>query len=198
MFTITQISLIIIAYLLGSINCSIIICKLMKLPSPRSIGSGNPGSTNVLRLGNKKAAIMTLLGDALKGVIPVIIAHIFNFPPLIIAIVALAAVIGHIFPIFFKFRGGKGVATALGVLIAFSPLVGLLSCLTWLIIAILFKYSSLASLLAVACAPIYAYFLINSAVIWPLIVIAILVIVRHTANIKRLCNGTESKIGQKK
>jgi len=193
-----DIALIILAYLMGSINSAIIVCKLMGLPSPLSVGSGNPGATNVLRLGNKKAAAITMIGDVLKGIIPVIIGHLLHASSLSLSLIAMAAVIGHIFPIFFKFKGGKGVATTLGVILALNIYLGLAVLATWLVMAIVFRYSSLSSLMACAWCPLYAYFIIGYSSVWPLLVIAIIVIIRHQANIKRLWTGTESKIGQKK
>src|SRR5689334_17854922 len=135
----------IIAYLIGSISTAIVTCKIMRLPDPRDQGSGNPGATNVLRFGGKKAAIITLMGDMLKGVIPVLAAKWFGFNTVGLSLVAFAAFLGHLYPIFFRFQGGKGVATAFGCFIALSWPLGLLLAATWLIIAILFRYSSLAA-----------------------------------------------------
>lgn len=190
--------MLIIGYLFGSINSAIITCKLMGLPSPRSIGSGNPGATNVLRLGGKKAAAITLLGDALKGLIPVLIAHALHLSATEIGYIALLAVIGHIFPVFFGFKGGKGVATLIGVILGFYWLIGIIFLATWLICALITKYSSLSALIAtiVSAACVIFIFSFNTAL--PFIIIAIIVILRHHENIKRLINGSESKIGQKK
>ncbi len=170
----------------------------MGLPSPRSIGSGNPGATNVLRLGGKKAAAITLLGDALKGLIPVLIAHALHLSATEIGYIALLAVIGHIFPVFFGFKGGKGVATLIGVILGFYWLIGIIFLATWLICALITKYSSLSALIAtiVSAACVIFIFSFNTAL--PFIIIAIIVILRHHENIKRLINGSESKIGQKK
>ncbi len=190
--------LVIFAYLLGSINSAIIICKIMGLPSPRSVGSGNPGATNVLRLGSKKAAAATLIGDVLKGVIPVSIGHVLHMEYHILAWIALAAIIGHIYPIFFKFQGGKGVATALGAICAINPILGLAVLATWGIMAVLFRMSSLASLTAIVLAPFYAYWIIDNTVIIPLTVIAILIVIRHKGNIARILHHQEPKLGQKK
>ncbi len=187
-----------IGYLLGSINSAIIVCKMMGLPSPRSIGSGNPGSTNVLRLGSKKAAALTLVGDVLKGVIPVGLAHAAHLPIDGICGVAVAAVLGHAYPLFFGFKGGKGVATGLGVLLGIHPGLGLLVLLTWLIVAGCFRYSSLAALVATILSPGYGYFLLdrnlNAALI--LFGMAVFIVFRHRENIRRLWKGEEKKIGK--
>jgi len=144
----------ILAYLFGSISSAIIVCKLMGLPDPRTQGSQNPGATNVLRIGGKKAAIITLLGDMLKGVIPILAAKWYGLDPTGIACVTFAAFFGHLFPIFFRFQGGKGVATAIGCLLALSLPVGLSWLATWIIIAIIFRYSSLSSLITSLLAPV--------------------------------------------
>lgn len=190
--------LILIAYLLGSINSAIVVCKVMGLPSPRTVGSGNPGATNVLRIGNKKAAGLTLAGDVLKGIIPVLIGHAFYCPPVVLCWIAFAAILGHIFPIFFGFKGGKGVATAIGSFFAIHLFLGAGTGLTWLIVAGIFKMSSLASLVSIILTPLYAYFLLGSNTVLPLSLIAILIIFRHKGNIQRIIKGQESKIGDKK
>lgn len=195
---ISFIILLIAAYLLGSLNSAIIVCKCFGLPSPRTVGSGNPGATNVLRLGSKKAAALTFLGDACKGIIPVAIAHLCALPMAAVCWVGLLAVVGHMFPVFFGFKGGKGVATTVGTLLAIQPLLGLGFMLTWLVIAALFRFSSLAALCATIATPFYAYFLLGKPTLLPIIILALLVIIRHHANIKRLCSGQESKIGRKK
>ncbi len=189
--------MVLVGYLCGSLNSAIIVCKCMGLPSPRSVGSGNPGATNVLRLGSKPAAAITLIGDVIKGVIPVVIGHLLHLEPIYLACIALAAVLGHLWPLFFGFKGGKGVATTIGVLLALNIWMGLAVVVTWLIIAALFRYSSLASLVATVLSPVYAYFLFNHDTWPPLTVMALLVIIRHQANIARLLHGTESKIGKK-
>lgn len=196
--TVNFIILSIIAYFLGSINCAMITCHFFGLPSPRSAGSGNPGATNVLRLGSKPAAAITLLGDLLKGVIPVVIAHYLFHHASLIAFIGLAAVIGHMFPLWYGFKGGKGVATTLGVLLALSPIVGITFVVTWLIIAFLFRYSSLAALIAVILAPFYAWIEIGFGTLLPLAIIAVLVTYRHHENIRRLLAKTESQIRFKK
>lgn len=193
-----SIAWIIFAYLCGSVSSAIIICKLMGLPDPRSTGSKNPGTTNVLRIGGKIPAALTLLFDAFKGFAPVMLAHLFGIEHQWLAWVAVAAIIGHLFPVFFKFQGGKGVATMLGVLLGLSWLLALAAIVTWLLIAALFRYSSLAALVATILTPAYAYWFTDKTYLLPLSIIAIIIILRHYQNIQRLCAGTESRIGQKK
>lgn len=185
---------IVIAYLCGSLSSAIIVCKLMGLPDPRTKGSGNPGTSNVLRIGGKKAAIAVLLGDAIKGYVPVLLAYFFNIDGFALAVVALAAVLGHIFPVFFNFKGGKGVATFFGISFALAPTVGLAMGVTWLIMAFLFRYSSLASLTATALSVVYIIILSNIFYIPPVLAIIALIIWKHRNNIKRLQSGTERKI----
>lgn len=190
---------VVIAYLFGSISSAIIVCKVMGLPDPRTQGSNNPGATNVLRIGGKKAAFITLFGDMLKGVIPVLAAKWIGLPELGLALVTFAAFFGHLYPIFFRFEGGKGVATALGCLLALSWPVGLCWIATWLVMAFLFRYSSLAALTASCLAPLYTWFITGSAIYTVTIgLIAVFLIYRHRSNIQKLMNGQESKIGQKK
>ena len=141
-----QLFLPLLAYLAGSVSTAIIVCRLMKLPDPRSEGSGNPGATNVLRVGGKKAAALTLIGDALKGFIPVLVANLIDATPLIVGLTALGAVLGHLYPLFFGFKGGKGVATSFGSLFGISSVVGLLTVTTWLAFSLTFRISSLAAL----------------------------------------------------
>jgi glycerol-3-phosphate acyltransferase PlsY len=192
-------SLIPLAYLMGSLSTAVIVSKLFGLPDPRQEGSKNPGATNVLRLGGKKAAAITLIGDALKGLIPVLIARHFELPLEILAAVGLAAFLGHLFPVFFGFRGGKGVATALGVLSGFSIWVGLAVLATWLLMAFLFRFSSLAALLAAALSPLYLWLILHSAVLaGAALAMALLLISRHRGNIERLLKGEESRIGSNK
>lgn len=191
--------LIAVAYLLGSISTAIITCRLMGLPDPRSGGSGNPGATNVLRLGGKKAAAITLLGDVLKGLIPVLLARALDAGEMTLAWVAVAAFLGHLYPIFFQFQGGKGVATAAGAIIGLAPLVALLCLATWLVVAWLARISSLAALTAAALSPVYAWVLgAPGAHVATLALVATLLVWRHRANIRRILDGTESRIGQKK
>ncbi len=184
---------------MGSIASAILICKLFGLADPRTEGSGNPGATNVMRLHGKKAAALTLAGDVLKGVIPVLIAKIIGRPELIIALCGLAAFLGHLFPVFFKFQGGKGVATLVGILFATHWLLGLAYGLSWLFFALLFRYSSLAALLAAVLTPLYSWLILqNINVIICHSVITGLLIWRHKSNIRKLIAGTEDKIGQKR
>ena len=190
-------TLILLAYLLGSINSAIVMCKLFHLPSPRSVGSGNPGATNVLRLGNKTAAGLTLVGDVLKGVIPVLIGHFFHLPFASLCWIAVAAVLGHVFPLYFGFKGGKGVATAMGCLFAIHFLLGLSVGVVWLIVAACFRFSSLASMVALITAPIFGAVFLGHTTWIPLILMALLILYRHKANVHKLIKGTESKIGAK-
>lgn len=188
-----------IAYLLGSLSSAIIVCKLMGLPDPRTQGSRNPGATNVLRIGGKKAAALTLFGDVLKGFLPVLLAKWYGFPAYVIALIAFAAFLGHLFPIFFRFNGGKGVATAIGCLLALSWPVGLCWIATWLIIALLFRYSSLAALIASLLVPFYIwYFTHNKIYVMTIALMSLILIIRHRRNIANLINGKETKIGKKK
>ncbi|VVE65348.1 putative glycerol-3-phosphate acyltransferase [Pandoraea pnomenusa] len=194
---------IVLAYLMGSVPFAVIVSRTMGLADPRSYGSGNPGATNVLRSGNKKAAVLTLFGDALKGWLAVYLAQHFadawGVGDFGLAAVALAVFVGHLYPVFLRFAGGKGVATAAGVLIAIDPILGLAVVATWLIIAIFFRYSSLAALVAAVFAPLYYVFMFGFGPYAPaVIVMAILLIYRHRANIGKLIAGKESRIGQKK
>lgn len=190
---------VLVAYLIGSISFAIIVSRLMSLNDPRSYGSGNPGATNVLRSGNKVAAILTLLGDALKGVIPVVLAKYFQLGDVVIAAVALAVFLGHLWPVFFRFQGGKGVATAVGVLLSLNPWLGLACLLTWLLVAFTTRLSSLAALTAALLAPFYCIYLTPSLPIDVVVmVMSILLVWRHKKNIVGLWQGTESRIGAKK
>ena len=184
------------AYLLGSVASAIVVSRMMNLPDPRYGGSGNPGATNVLRLGGKKAAALTLAGDVLKGLAPVWIATRLGGTPALVAAVGLAAFLGHLYPVFFGFAGGKGVATALGVLVGTSwPLAGA-ALATWLVVAAITRYSSLSALIAAGCAPVYAYLVTGElATVVGAVLIAILLVWRHRGNIRRLVAGTESRIG---
>lgn len=185
---------IILAYLIGSISSAIIVAKLMKLPDPRTQGSGNPGATNILRLGGKQAAIAVLVGDTLKGLIAVLIGRLFHLHGVDLGFVALVAVIGHVFPLYFKFQGGKGVATAIGAILGLSFWVAIFLMATWLIIAFVLRYSSLAAIISAVAAPIYMLIAGHSNYFFPILLMAILIIWRHWENIQRLRNGTESKI----
>lgn len=182
-------------YLFGSFSTAIIVCKLMGLPDPRTDGSGNPGATNVARLGGKKAAALTLVGDMLKGLVPVLIAHAMQAGPSILAATALAAFLGHLYPIFFGFRGGKGVATALGVIYGLYWPVGLLTTAIWLGMAVLFRYSSLAALTAILLTPLgFIWLWPEKPVIIAMVIMTILLYWRHRSNIANLLNGNEGKI----
>ncbi len=194
----TFVVLSIIAYLLGSLSSAIVVCKMFHLPDPRSTGSKNPGATNVLRIAGKSKAAIVLAGDLLKGFIPVIVAHFLFLTPYQIGFVGLLAVLGHVFPVFYQWKGGKGVATALGVYLGLTPLLGPLCFISWLITFKLFRYSSLASLVTVFLAPFYVAFLLPGAVAWmPVAIIGILIIIQHRSNIERLYNGTENKFKSK-
>ncbi len=190
------------AYLIGSISFAVITSKLFRLPDPRTYGSGNPGATNVLRSGNKAAAVLTLLGDALKGWLPVWLAQHFSSAeaaPLVMALAGALAVVGHMLPVFHRFQGGKGVATALGALFGFSVYLGLGAISTWLIIAAFFRMSSFASILSAMFAPVATWLLFGAAhpFFASVAVVAVLLIYRHRQNIKNILAGTESKLGQK-
>ncbi|MFA6014562.1 MAG: glycerol-3-phosphate 1-O-acyltransferase PlsY [Gallionellaceae bacterium] len=194
---------VVLAYLLGSVSFAVLMSKAFGLADPRSYGSGNPGATNVLRSGKKAAAALTLLGDAAKGWLAVFLA--IKFAPhdgqglLLVALVALAVFLGHVFPIFLKFQGGKGVATALGVLLALNVWMGLAVLGTWLLVAVLFRYSSLSALLAAVAAPIYAMlFHLRPELVLATAIMSILLIWRHKTNIHNLMSGKESRIGSKK
>jgi glycerol-3-phosphate acyltransferase PlsY len=182
-------------YLFGSISTAIIVCKLMGLPDPRTGGSGNPGATNVARLGGKKAAALTLVGDMLKGLIPVLIAHALQAGPTILAGTALAAFLGHLYPVFFGFRGGKGVATALGVIYGLYWPVGLLTTAIWLGMALLFRYSSLAALTAILLTPPgFMWLWPEPPVIVAMAIMTVMLYWRHRSNISNLLSGKEGKI----
>ncbi len=187
--------LIPVGYLFGSVSTAIIVCRLMGLPDPRTDGSGNPGATNVARLGGKKAAALTLVGDMLKGLIPVLIAHAMHAGPVILAATALAAFLGHLYPVFFGFRGGKGVATALGVIYGLYWPVGLLTTAVWLAMALLFRYSSLAALIAILLMPLgFLWLWPEPAIIIAMCVLTVLLYWRHRSNIANLLSGKEGKI----
>ncbi len=193
---------VVAAYLLGSLSFAVIVSRLMGLSDPRTYGSKNPGATNVLRSGNKAAAVSTLALDALKGYVPVLLVVLFGEPyglgEASAALVGLAAFVGHLFPVFFRFQGGKGVATAAGVLLALNPWLGLATLLTWIIIAGFFRYSSLASIIAAVFAPFYQLLIWGTGPVAGLIlVMSLLLIWRHAGNIRKLIEGKESKIGQK-
>ena len=197
-----NVSAVIAAYLIGSLSFAVIVSKYYGMDDPRTYGSGNPGATNVLRSGKKKAAALTLLGDALKGLVAVVLARCLqdalNLSDIAIAAVAVAALVGHMWPIFFGFKGGKGVATALGVLLALSPATALVCAAIWLVMAFGFKVSSLAALTATVAAPLVAFWLMPyPSWAWATVVIAVLVLYRHKSNIQNLLQGKEGKIGDK-
>ena len=191
-----------VAYLIGSLSFAVIVSKMMGLGDPRTYGSKNPGATNVLRSGNKKAAVLTLVLDALKGLVPVLLVQHYafelGFEDITIAFVGVSAFLGHLFPVFFRFKGGKGVATAAGVLMGLNPWLGLATLVSWLIIAFFFRYSSLASLVAALFAPFYQLLIWGPGpMVLPLIVMSLLLVWRHEGNIRKLLAGTESRLGQK-
>jgi glycerol-3-phosphate acyltransferase PlsY len=188
-----------IAYLIGSISFAVVVSWIFGLPDPHTYGSGNPGATNVLRTGRKAAAVLTLIGDALKGTIAYLLAR--HFAPQVgagepaLAAVALAAFLGHLYPVYFRFRGGKGVATAGGILLAMDWRLGLLTVATWIAMALLFRYSSLAALVAAAAAPLFALYLLGAGLLSGAVtVMALLLIWRHRSNIARLVRGDEGRI----
>jgi len=188
--------LIAAAYLLGSVSSAVLVCRIMGLPDPRTQGSNNPGATNVLRFGGKKAGMLTLLGDSLKGFIPVLAANLLGRDPAVLAAVAMAAFLGHLYPLFFRFQGGKGVATALGVQFGLSWQIGGAVAAIWLFMALVLKISSLAALVSMAAAPLVVWWF------WPapeLIVMSVLMTLllfwRHRSNIRNLIEGSEDTIG---
>jgi acyl phosphate:glycerol-3-phosphate acyltransferase len=185
------------AYLLGSVSSAIVIARLFGLKDPRDVGSGNPGATNILRYGGKKAAILTLLGDVLKGVAPVLIAHALGADSMVVALTVLAAFLGHVFPVFHGFKGGKGVATAFGTLVAMNGWVGLALVGSWLVMAITTRYSSLSAITVSVLAPVYVWwFTREPALIVVTGVMALLLLWRHRGNIQKLLAGTETRIGR--
>jgi glycerol-3-phosphate acyltransferase PlsY len=193
----------VVAYLIGSVSFAVIVSKAMGLADPRSYGSGNPGATNVLRTGNKMAAVLTLIGDGFKGWVAVWLAgHFgprFGLDETAIAIAAIAVFLGHLYPVFFRFKGGKGVATAAGVLLAINPILGIATLLTWLIVAFFTRYSSLAAICAAVFAPLFDGFLFGANVIaLAVVAMSALLVWRHRGNIAKLVAGKESRIGDKK
>ena len=187
------------SYLIGSLSSAIIVCKIMRLPDPRGEGSGNPGATNVLRFGGKKAAAITLAGDMLKGLIPVLVVKYMGMDMQIIALVGIAAFLGHLYPVFFQFKGGKGVATMLGVMLGFSWWVGLATAGTWLFMAKIVKISSLSALVATLLAPLYVWIWYDSiATLGVTIIMTVILFWRHRSNIQNLLSGKEDKIGKDK
>ena len=201
-----DILLIPLAYLIGSVSFAVVVSKCMRLPDPHSYGSGNPGATNVLRTGNKRAAVLTLLGDALKGFVAVVLARMIlgqdaltsSLNSWILCGVVVAVFLGHLFPIFHGFKGGKGVATACGILFGINWILGLATLAKWIIVAKFMRYSSLAALAAAVFGPIYFVFLFGFHPMGiALLIVCALLIWRHRSNIRNLMNGTESRIGSK-
>ncbi len=188
-------TIIILSYLIGSISTAIIICKILNLPDPRTQGSNNPGATNILRIVGKKAAVITLIGDGLKGMIPVLIAHYLALDTLNITWIIFAAFLGHVYPIFFSFKGGKGVATFLGALLTLSYPTGLSFIITWIFVTKILKISSLSALVATALTPIYFYLITKNLIAtYVIISICIWIFYTHKSNIKKLFNNQENKI----
>ncbi|HBI82994.1 glycerol-3-phosphate 1-O-acyltransferase PlsY [Orrella sp. NBD-18] len=193
------------AYLIGSIPFAVVVSKMFGLQDPRSYGSGNPGATNVLRSGNKGAAALTLIGDAAKGWFAVWLSQKLLGTGAVVALTAVMVFLGHLYPIFLKFKGGKGVATAVGVILALQPMLALICLFLWVLTAVIFKMSSLAALVSAVCAPV-VFYLGGQFGAWnaqpgatmALVFISLMLIYRHSANISRILNGTESKIGSKK
>ena len=207
MNSILDLLLIPAAYFIGSISFAVVVSKCMRLPDPYSYGSGNPGATNVLRTGNKLAAVLTLIGDALKGYFAVMLARVLlgdeslssTMSSWLLCCVVLAVFLGHLFPVFHGFKGGKGVATACGILFGVNWILGLAALSTWIIVAMFMRYSSLAALAAAVFGPIYFVFLFGFQPMGAaLLVVCSLLIWRHRSNIQNLLNGTESRIGSQK
>jgi glycerol-3-phosphate acyltransferase PlsY len=202
MSTLTPVLAVLAAYLIGSLSFAVIVSRGMGLQDPRQYGSGNPGATNVLRSGNKAAAVLTLAFDALKGYVPVLLVRVFGpawgLGEGAAAYVGLAAFVGHLWPVFFGFKGGKGVATAAGVLLALNPLLGGATLLTWLIVAVFFRYSSLASIVAALFAPFYQLLIWGASPALPAVAaMSVLLLWRHQPNMRKLLAGTESRLGAK-
>ena len=195
-------SVVVLAYLVGSLSFAVIVSRCLGLSDPRTYGSGNPGATNVLRSGHKGAAVLTLVFDAIKGMVPVWVAQhgaaAWGLPEAVVACAGLASFVGHLWPVFFRFKGGKGVATAAGVLFALNPWLGLSTLLTWLAVAFLFRYSSLAGIVAAVLAPLYQILLQGyGPTTWCVLVMGALLVWRHQSNIRKLLQGTESKLGSR-
>ena len=191
------IAAIVAAYLIGSLSSAIILCKLAGLPDPRSKGSGNPGATNVLRIGGKKLAATVLFIDVVKGLLPVAMVSLAGLDLVWVTATAFAVFLGHLYPVFFQFKGGKGVATALGGFLALSPLLGGAILLSWLLVFIISRISSLSAIIAASLAPLYSMWLINSLEArWIIFVMTTMLLIRHKSNIKRLLSGEESNLKQ--
>ena len=192
-----HLALVVVAYLLGSISSAVVVCRLMGLPDPRTQGSNNPGATNVLRIGGKKAAAVTLVGDSLKGLIPMLTGHLLGVGPAVLAATGLAAFLGHLYPVFFGFRGGKGVATALGVQFGLWWPIGLTVAAGWLFVAKVLRISSLSALVSMALAPLIVWFFWPEPILLGMqVLISLLLFWRHRSNIANLISGQEGKIGR--
>lgn len=186
----------IMAYLIGSVSSAVIVCRMLGLPDPREEGSGNPGATNVLRIGGKKAAALVFLGDAFKGLIPVLLVKLMIGVPWVVTATALFAFLGHLYPVFFSFKGGKGVATYIGSLWGGFIWLGVIAAVAWLVTAAISRISSLSALVMAVIIPIAGFLLLGGLAALPLLIMSALLFYRHRSNIINLKNGTESKIGQ--
>lgn len=190
---INQIIITLIAYLIGSVSFGILASKLFNIADPRTMGSKNPGATNVMRQGNKVAAIFTLLGDMLKATILLLISKFYGVSDSLIVLIALAVMIGHVYPIYYQFKGGKGVATALGILLGISPVLALSVFIIWIIIFFIWKFSSLAAIGATLSSPIIALWIgLSNQLVFLMCILSLIILIRHKSNIKNLLNGTES------
>lgn len=185
-----------VAYLVGSVSSAVLISRLFRLPDPRKNGSGNPGATNVLRIGGRFPAVLVLLSDILKGTIPVYSAYFMGIPPVALGLIAIAACLGHIYPLYFQFKGGKGVATAFGAMLPIGPSLAGLLIASWAVVVFIWGYSSLGALVSVMLAPVFTWF-IKPQYTLPVAMLSILIIFRHRDNIKRLWAGEESKVWDK-
>ena len=185
-----------VAYLVGSVSSAVLISRLFRLPDPRKNGSGNPGATNVLRIGGRFPAVLVLLSDILKGTIPVYSAYFMGIPPVALGLIAIAACLGHIYPLYFQFNGGKGVATAFGAMLPIGPSLAGLLIASWAVVVFIWGYSSLGALVSVMLAPVFTWF-IKPQYTLPVAMLSILIIFRHRDNIKRLWAGEESKVWDK-
>jgi glycerol-3-phosphate acyltransferase PlsY len=188
--------LIAAAYLIGSLSSAIIVCRMWGLPDPRSQGSNNPGATNVMRIGGKAPAIITLLGDGCKGFLPTLLVMLLGFPSWVVGGVMLAALVGHIFPVFFDFKGGKGVATAMGAFLGLNWLFGAILIVTWFLVIKITRISSLGAIVATVCAPVLAWFLLGHDLVLTVIIttMSVILLLRHKDNIVRLLSGQENKV----
>lgn len=188
--------MICVAYLVGSVSSAVLICRLFRLPDPRQHGSGNPGATNVLRVGGRFPALLVLIADVLKGTIPVYSAFFMGIPPVALGLIAIASCLGHIYPLYFQFKGGKGVATAFGAMLPIGPSLAGLLIASWAVVVFIWGYSSLGAIVSVLLAPIFTWF-IKPQYTLPVAMLSILIIFRHRDNIKRLLKGEESKVWDK-